>query len=775
MAETLRVDLVYRPLRIGWAVQAGDITSIRTAMRYSHALWGGRFNPILIVDRDDEARNLVELFRVDFIMPVGSSAEVRDFPKKFPHLIKPIFGDTVFVNDERWHSHFSHVLDIYNGMVHGQSSPHWNAFKDQGVRDYRWQSDDPLADVLLMQLGGFPTREETGIDYAELVSQAVQPATVDLRSGDPLPADIPDHPGFAAIGRIGLERHYAVRPGWDYPGFFVGDAGDPDDIVCCWNLRACDIPLWFVDRAHWNRFTDLVPEWRRTIQGLVDRRRDEWTRRLGVWSRQDIEVAAEPFADMQLSRCRVRERFWSGGAVSPPMMHFGEVSTLGVMEKDSDGRPRVNFALANKPFSDDVHFHNQHLVLSLSFSGSLYGDEQNTFDVPYVPELNEFYARTMHFQYNALRVEPDRIGLIVHATTHDSFVAAMPVADLVQRIFQLGGFASSLSTSGRIARQLLTQLGGVQGARVFKIPGARSLLKKYGPRDTFTRDMAKDTIVDKTPEHRNGSFAAHKDLFLGPRPFDTRLTPPDVFAYMVDKGLFRIGVELDCPKCGMSSWMSLDGLKQRTTCELCGNDYDATRQLIASNWRFRRSGVLGSERGAQGAVPVALTLQQLDTTLDGLMRHSLYSPSLDLKLTATPDQPGCEVDFVWVVSGRYPEKTTVLLAECKDQGAIKLEEFQRDLDNLRRVADALPRNRFETFLLYAKLAPFTPEEIEAARAMNEPRRDRVILLSAKELEPYQMFERHEEQHGQRAYASTVEGLAQMTSLLYFTQDVPPAA
>ena len=39
MANTLRVDVCYRPLRIGWAVRQGDIAAIRQAVRYSHALW----------------------------------------------------------------------------------------------------------------------------------------------------------------------------------------------------------------------------------------------------------------------------------------------------------------------------------------------------------------------------------------------------------------------------------------------------------------------------------------------------------------------------------------------------------------------------------------------------------------------------------------------------------------------------------------------------------------------------------------------------------------
>lgn len=770
MADTLRVDLSYRPLRIGWAVREGDMTAFRQAVRYSHALWGGRFNPILVVNREEEARQLVELFRLDLIWPLGDSQEVKDFPKKFPHLIPPFHGRSIFIKDVQWRS-FAHVLDISNMISHWQTKPEWKFFKDTGVRAYQWQQDDPLADVFLMQFGAYPSPDEVGVDYAGMVNQAAEPTTYELAPQARIPADATEHPSFAAIGRFGIERHYTVRAGWDTPGFFVGNAADPDDLVCYWNIRACDIALWFVDPASLDRYAELIPEWERTLQRMVEHRYHEWDRRLGVWSRQDIDAAGQPFQGMQLSRCRVQDHFWAGGAVSPPVMHFGQASTLGVMG-ESNGVPRVNFALANKPFSDDSHFNHQHLVASMSFIGDLYGDAQHTFDVPYIPELNEFYARTMHFRYNKLRVEPERVGLVIHASDHDSFLTAMPVADLMHRIFSMAGFDSSLSNSGRIVRQLLTQLGGLQGARVFKIPGARQLLKKYGPRDTFSRDMARDTIVGKTPDHPSGTFAAHTDLFLGPRPIHSKLTPPDVFTFMVDKGLFRMGVDLDCPKCGMSSWVSLDVLKQQTTCELCGHSHDATRQLIAANWRFRRSGVLGSERNAQGAVPVALTLQQLETALDEVLRRSVYSASLDLKPTAASTLPNCEVDFVWLTPGQYPERAPVILAECKDQGPIKPEDFQRDVDNLRRVADAFPKHRFETYLLIVKLAPFTADEIAMAGTLNEPHRHRVILLTARELEPYDIFERLKAEHGIDSYAGSAKELAKVTAQLYYA---PPAA
>lgn len=766
MADTLRVDVCYRPLRIGWAVRQGDSVAIRKAMQYSHALWGGRFNPILVVDREEEALHLVKLFRLDLIWPLGDSQEVKDFPKKFPHLIPPFLGDSVFVKDVQWRS-FAHVLDIANAMSHWHTKPEWKRFVDQGVRAYQWQQDDPLADVFLMQFGTYPSADEVGTDYAGMVAQVAAPTTYSLAPQARIPADVTVHPGFAAIGRFGIERHYTVRAGWDTPGFFVGSATDPDDLVCCWNIRACDIPLWFVDPTALDRYAELIPEWERTLHQMVEHRSNEGDRRLGVWSRQDIDTAAQPFAAMQLIRFCIQDHFWAGGAVSPPVMHFGQASTLGVIG-ESNGVPRVNFALADKPFNGDPHFSNQHLVASVSFVGGLYHDEQHTFNVPYLPELNEFYARAMHFHYDKLRVEPECVGLVIDAADHDSFLTAMPVADLVQRIFSMAGFESTLSNSGRIVRQLLTQLGGLQGARVFKIPGARQLLKKYGPHDTFSRDMAHNTIVGKTTEHPNGTFAAHKDLFLGPRPIHTKLTPPDVFTFMVDKGLFRMGVDLDCPKCGMASWVALDVLKQQTTCELCGYGHDATRQLIASTWRFRRSGVLGSERNAQGAVPVALTLQQLGTTLNGSLRHSVYAPSLDLKPTADLNLPSCEVDFVWLVAGRYPDRAAIILAECKDQGPIRAEEFQRDVDNLRRVADAFPKHRFETYLLFVKLAPFTADEIAMAGTLNEPYRHRVILLTARELEPYHIFERLKTEHGIDSYAGSANALAQVTARLYFT-------
>jgi hypothetical protein len=762
--DTLRVDIYYWPLRIGWAIRAADFDAFRKAVRYSYALWGGRFNPILVVDREAEADRLIDLFRVDFIVPLGDSTEVKDFPKKYPHLITPFFGDAVFVKDNEYYRHYAHVLDVYNALAHLRGKPEWTRIKERGVRLSTWHPVDSLADVFLVQLGGYPSVDEVGTDYRELLLKAAEGTEHPLDPTYPIPPDTIEYPGISYLCRHGLSRFYNPAPAWDSPGFFVGSVSDLDDLVCHWNLRACDIPMWFVDPRYLARYERLIPAWEKAMRERVDRYRHEWDRHVAIWTRrEDLAEVSKLFPNAKLSRCHVSDALWNGYNLQAPTMHLGQGSALGIVGSES-GRPKVSFALPEKPFCGDIWFHDQHLVASVSLVGGLYGDERHTYDAPYLPELNEFYARTMHFQYNKLRIEPGRIGLVIDAADHDTFLYALPAAELTERIFSMAGYDARLSSAGLIARQLISQLGGLQGARVFKVPGVRRLLKTHGPGGSFTKRAALQIIASKDPNHPEAKFSDHEGLFIEPRAPGEKLRPDAVFGHLVEKGLLRIGVNLICPGCRMSTWIPLDTLKQRLACDLCGHEHDATRQLADRNeWHYRRSGVLGVEKNAQGAVAVLLTLQQLDTSFYGGLHGNIYSPSLELRHKEGTEATIAEVDFVWIIGERYLGKTAIILGECKDQGPITAE----DIASLKRIADALPRKRFETFVLLSQLAPFSADEIENAKMLNDKYRRRVILLTARELEPYFIYERARAEVSAERYAGTPEAMAAMTAKIYF--------
>src|SRR5262249_40818668 len=158
-------------------------------------------------------------------------------------------------------------------LVHLRDTPEWRAMKEKGVRIYTWQADDPLTDVLLMQFGMYPSANEIGIDYQGMLMQTAEATECAIDPTLPIPVDVLDYLTIAYLSRYGLERHGSVHAGWDTPGFFVGDSTNCDDLVCHWNLRAADIPLWFVDPNHLQRYTSLIPAWEKRMREFVSYRR----------------------------------------------------------------------------------------------------------------------------------------------------------------------------------------------------------------------------------------------------------------------------------------------------------------------------------------------------------------------------------------------------------------------------------------------------------------------------------------------------------------------
>jgi hypothetical protein len=310
--ETVRVDICYRPLRIGWAIKAGDLDAFRTAARISFSLWGGRFNPIIVIDQEDRAQNLIDNFRVDVILPIGNSDDVKSFPKKFPHIIKPFHHEHVFVGDGEGGARCE-VLDIYNGLVYLQERPEWRAAKEGELRIYKWAADDPLADFFLMQFGQYPSTDEVPIDYRRYLQNASGAKEVAIESGSKFPSDFFDHPSISYVSRINVDRHHDIRGGWETPGFFYGDVSNFEDLICFWNLRAADISLLFLDVRHLERYGETVGAWANFMQELVSRRRHEFDRLVAVWVREEsldkdtqkaMAEVTKPFGGQVTEVCR---------------------------------------------------------------------------------------------------------------------------------------------------------------------------------------------------------------------------------------------------------------------------------------------------------------------------------------------------------------------------------------------------------------------------------------------------------------------------------------
>jgi hypothetical protein len=371
----------------------------------------------------------------------------------------------------------------------------------------------------------------------------------------------------------------------------------------------------------------------------------------------------------------------------------------------------------------------------------------------------------MHFDPYIIRSEPDRIAVTIDVADTDVSLDALPASRLVETIFDSIGLVAKLSPAGLIARQLMARMGGPDGARAFKIAGVRQLIKAHGPTKSFSKNVALQMIGKCDPGHGYRTFAEHEGLFIESRPVNTKLTPTHVFEHLVAKGLFRIGADLVCPVCQLSGWIPLDQLKQSNSCEYCGETYDATRQLVNSEYHYRRTGVLGLERNAHGAIPVILLLQQMTVNLHALRGTGFFLPSYELTPKPDTDLPKCETDFLILLPSGGRRKTQIIIGECKDAGGtIDVD----DIAKLGKIADAFPRDSYEVFILFAKLGSFSPAEIGLAKSLNGQWLNRVILVTHVELEPYHTYELREAELQDRRYAGSPDQMAHNTRHLYFS-------
>jgi hypothetical protein len=739
----------YRPIKIGWCVQENNLDEYRKALRLTHTLWGGRFNPIIPLGDPGLARMLVKTFRVDCLFCIGQSPAGDALLLEFKHLLWPSFHEGLFIQGSvgpmATFLDVSHpVRHFYEAYVRDRDKP-----SKRGLM-FRWNPADPLADLFLATFGAYPVKDEIGLDYDGFVREHLAAQEIEIRETVSLPTGGPQQLTPSRVTAFDL-RSDLFAWGRDTPGLYYGESGDFTDLVNFWNLRASGIEVLFYDRAFHERLYAMSDHHLATLRARPKDPR--WLHDdIAIWNKSyDIEIDLTSFGT-GLTRSAVSPAVWNGLNIKPPVMGFEEQSVLGTASEN--GGVTATFELPAKPFYDDVRLHTQNVVVSVH---PLVTTENVVLKPPFFPRLNEYYGREAHFEYNKVRSEREGIGIVTGITQSSLTIRALDVRSLVKRVFGASGISAKPSPAGLVGLRLIEQMGGLQGCRVFKIAGVRELIHKYSPERSFTRGGAVNTIRRVDPISGKPQFSQYESLYIERRA----VRPEGAFSYLLQRGVFRPGLRLLCPNCELESWIHLDEIRTVSRCEYCGRDFNITGQLKDRDWAFRRSGLFGKDDHQRGGIPVALTLQQLQTVLHS---HLLaYTTGTELEPNGADIQK-CETDFV-LLAESVPERTLqIAIGECK--GSLPITED--DVRNLALVADALAAGGdCEAFVVFAKTSPFTSEEVERCKAAQGKYERRVILLSDRELEPYFIYERADKEFEIYHSAVTLEDMVRATENIYF--------
>jgi len=752
--NTLSIRLRYRPIRVGWCVARGDLEAFRMAARWSYTMWGGRFSPIIPVDNPEQAKHLVDLYRVDVLYPATDSPAVKAFIETQGHLPWMAYHDDL-VMDHGQAGKSSTIADLLhpiNRLFEEHFKPNANA--DPLLVLHEWQAGDPLSDFLLATFGDLPPAAETAEDYRSLMQLHLRAERHIITLDQPIPPLPMPRYSLSGFNRLYVDQHYIVRNHRNAPGFYMGDASNFDDLVNYWNLKAADILLLFFDHAHADRLTHFREFWLGQLPQFM--RPNEGHHRPAVWHREDAEPGDLALFGEQLTINRIGPALWNGFNLKVPFMDFGDGEALASIDNSVEP-PSIAFSIPNSPLKNTPSWHDQDYVVSIDPGIGLFRDERFTLHFPFIPALNEFYGRNAHHDWKGARAEPESLGIITSAGTAHLSVRAIEASRLITEIFKTIGIAAAPSSAGLICNRLIHQMGGLDSCRAFKIGGVRDLIEGYSPDQSFTTSAAKQAIRAADTDHPLDNY---QQLYIEERKIGSSLTNDAVLAHLLRKQIFRPGLKLDCPNCSLEFWRSLDEVKTKSECEYCGHVFNIAPQLRDRDWAYRRSGLFGRNDNQEGAIPVVLTLQQLTDV------HRLSAQLMTTAMTLTPngaDIAACETDFVLLSQRGRDHRIQVAIGECKTRKPIA----EQDVQNLLRVANAFPTDRFDVFLVFSKLAAFSADELAHIRQANEGHRLRAIVLTERELEPWFMYERTEKEFDIRRHAVSFEDMAQITHDVFF--------
>lgn len=671
--NTLNLRIRYRPLRIGWCVRNDNMDDLRKALRLTHTLWGDRYNPVIPIDDLKFAKQLINFFRVDALYPTSDDIQIRNFIDKFTYLPWPSIYKEIFTDSESGKS--ATLLDVFH-TIYRIYEDHVKNIPDPRISFtiFEWDNNDPLSDMALAMLGGFPSNDEIGVDYSSLIEKYLPTKRFVMNPDQPLPCDFFMSFNISNLTSYKLLSRFVHVRSYDKSGFYIGNAQDFADLINFWNLRAADIDLIFYDHNHDIRFNPLRDEYLNLLRS-EPQDQIEIRNPIAIWSKsRKTSIDLSSFGSGLIPSV-VDLYTWNGLNVKPTLIHFKEQFVLGTVTDDAE-IPSISFQLPEKPFLDDFEFHKHHLVVSVHPLVDITKSDEVTFLPPYIPELNEYYGREGYFIWNAARAEVDGLGIVINVIQNDLRLRALKCRTLIEKIFEAFGMSAKPSQAGLIASRLIQQMGGLQGCRVFKIAGVRKLIEKYNPFQSFTRSAAVQIIGQNDANTGQPNFSEYENLYIEYR-HGGKLKPTDAFTYLVKKGVFRVGLKFNCPNCQLEFWLSLDDVRTLVKCEYCGNEFNVTPQLQDRDWAYRRSGLFGREDHQEGGIPVALTLQQINTML--VLRSMIYGTAININPVTAQIDP-CETDLVVITQG-FEKRVQLLIGECKTRsyrpGRSKYEESFR--------------------------------------------------------------------------------------------------
>ena len=158
-----------------------------------------------------------------------------------------------------------------------------------------------------------------------------------------------------------------------------------------------------------------------------------------------------------------------------------------------------------------------------------------------------------------------------------------------------------------------------------------------------------------------------------------------LYAHLLSKGMFKLGLRMQCPNCLRRFWSPLEAMENSFTCPKCLEAFSAIGNLDGATWSYKTTGPFSVPNYADGAYAVLLSLEFFgsDHILNTIRTTSVFS-----FVAEADDKKKMEADFAlfWEESIYGEKKDGILFGECKTYGHFT----DKDFDRMRYLANTFP-------------------------------------------------------------------------------------
>jgi hypothetical protein len=673
--STIEASCVARPTRLAFVIPTPNRDLLLSVFARATSLWGGIFDPIIILDDSTREVHGVQEQMVSHGQYLEGQADILkafdpDFLVNFsadplPEQLKEFEHRTFAAERLDWHPRGDKTTSYFVDV--------WPILDELWAKEFKFSTKPPLkfryidkADamkslLLAARYGLYSNNDsyqflKTNFGAEPIVYDAQFKATLKPRTfHSPLT--------LTAYKCIQRRQHFHSH------AYFLLNPDNPFDVVDLWNLRAAGLVLMPLTLHDYKEFEQPIRDFGALAAYPIN---ETVTNHVVLTKARSIsEPELATVSDWIRSLGFLKDFSTMGWVPRYNMNYYAvgneiDVEPISAYDSSPVGVLDNGYGVIQGPvpqFLRAEHF-DQHWSMDLSFF--TFRTPETCYRLPWLNSgCDALVQHKMGHGFEMEAAHISRSGIVTQQAGTNGRVRMSPITAVdAVRAFLQGKDIEYLQTStpGLALERIIEMLGGLRHSELFQNAAIRALLDELATGGWRLASEVRGAI------HRS-----LKGFQRFGQPATQHQVAQEVDVILdrtVEAKVFRIGLVFQCSRCKRHNWYTVTEFDDGFNCKSCFAR-ELTPRLDVTKWCYASDGFFRTTNKLDGNITILLTLNFFNYTFD----HGIqFAPSFDYKIKGEPH----EMDFAILSSGgMFGGEVDMIFGESKSGAALMEGERQK--------------------------------------------------------------------------------------------------